>query len=134
MLHIGKSVEKLLTEKKMRKKELIDLLGITRQGFENKLKTGHFKPNELEIVARYFDLEVYELLDMPVELEKVELIEEPRLSKLMERLLDEFKILQDQLSMKDQQINKLLDILGKLDPISEQARVLNLTGQFKEVA
>jgi DNA-binding Xre family transcriptional regulator len=142
MVHIGKNIEDLLISKRLRKKELIDLLAITRQGFENKLKSGHFKPNELEIVAKYFDIEVYELLSTSSLVEKKDVQTDSRIDIMFQKIFEELKLLHNQLSMKDQQINikdqqinKLLDLMGKLDPISEPAKVMSIiANEYKTVA
>lgn len=139
MLHIGQNVEKLLVYKRMRKKELIELLGITRQGFDNKLKTGNFKPNELEIIAKYFDMEVFDLLSGEVaqvsEGIRVESTDESKMQQLIDKIFDELKMLRQQLQKKDEHIDKLLDMMGKLDPISEPAKVMSITAnEYKPVA
>lgn len=129
MINVGERIEELLRLNHIPKKDLMEALGISRQGLHHKMKTNTFKSEELQELADFFKIDLQEFLKFG-ESEK----EESKIDYMFKKLLDEFKVLQDQLSMKDQQINKLLDILGKLDPISEQARVLNLGGQFKEVA
>ena len=137
-MNAGTNVKNLLESKKMRKKDLIDLLGISRQGFEHKLKTGFFKPDELEIVANYLQVSVNTILGDESSASNVvykeKITEDSTVQKLMEKFFEELNLLRQQLQKKDEHIDKLLDMLGKLDPISEQARVLNLGGQYKEVA
>lgn len=136
MLHIGQNVEKLLINTRMRKKELIELLGITRQGFDNKLKSGNFKPNELEIIAKYFDIQVLDLLSEEVaESVRVQITDESKMQQLIDKIFDELKMLRQQLQKKDEHIDKLLDMMGKLDPMSEPAKVLSInSAEYNSVA
>jgi DNA-binding Xre family transcriptional regulator len=137
-MNAGFNVKSLLESKRMRKKELIDALGITRQGFEHKLKTGFFKPEELEIVATYLGVHVQDLLKSDInqvsESRIVEKSEDSRTQQLIDKIFDELKMLRQQLQKKDEHIDKLLDMMGKLDPMSDSAKVLNLNAEFKQTA
>ena len=137
-MNAGFNVKSLLESQRMRKKELIDALGITRQGFEHKLKTGFFKPEELEIVATYLGVHVQDLLKSDInqvsESRIVEKSEDSRTQQLIDKIFDELKMLRQQLQKKDEHIDKLLDMMGKLDPMSDSAKVLNLNAEFKQTA
>jgi len=136
-MNAGKNVRSLLESKRMRKKDLIDAMGLSRQGFEQKLKTGNFKPDELEVAAKYLgvsvetllkdDISNFDGLPLPVS-------NDSTVQKLMEKFFEELNLLRQQLQKKDEHIDKLLDMLGKLDPISEQARIVQLNDKFKMVA
>lgn len=138
-MNVGKNVRSLLESKRLRKKELIDMLAISRQGFEQKLKTGYFKPDELEVVAKYLGVKVQDLLSGEVaqvsEGIRAESTDESKMQQLIDKIFDELKMLRQQLQKKDEHIDKLLDMMGKLDPISEPAKVMFLgADEYKPVA
>lgn len=143
-MHTGTRVRSILESKRMKKKELIDMLGITRQGFDNKLKSGIFRTEELEIIAEYLGVRINDLLNVSQEVEvPVRGSGDSILNKIYEEtriMKDQLKLLSDQLMVKDQQISELIKLLGKLEvspempPVREGAVVLPLHGKRGFVA
>ena len=108
----------------------MEFLDITRQGLYHKMKTNTFKSDELEQLATFFEMDLDSFLKFEAQVKN-----DSRADIMFQKILEELKLLHNQLSMKDQQINKLLDILGKLDPISEPAKVMSIiANEYKTVA
>ncbi|MFN3588816.1 MAG: hypothetical protein ACK4UP_05495 [Spirosomataceae bacterium] len=129
MINVGERIDELLRVKNIPKKDLMEFLNITRQGLYHKMKTNTFKSDELEQLATFFEMDLDNFLKFENQSK-----EDSKADIMFKKILEELKILHNQLSMKDQQINKLLDILGKLDPMSDSAKVLNLNAEFKQTA
>ena len=140
MVNVGERIETYLHEKRIPKRELVELLGLSRPGLDYKLKANSFKMEELEMISNFIGIELMELIGKGEV--RTEYKEPSKSESIMTRILDETRLMREQLRLlseqlreKDNQISKLLDILGKLDPISEPAKVMSITAnEYKPVA
>lgn len=142
MKNIGHKIEMLLKEHRRTKKELVELLELSRPGLDSKLKSNNFKMEELEMIAKFFELDLMELISgKSNEIHSLNVADsrtETLFNKIFEEtrnMKDQLLLLREQLKKKDEHIDKLLDILGKLDPISEPAKVMSIiASEYKTVA
>jgi len=141
MKSIGDKIELLLKEQRRTKKELVELLGLSRPGLDSKLKSNNFKMEELEMIASFFQLDLLDLIGKKSDdinfSEGIDSKTETLFNRIYEEtrnMKDQLRLLSEQLVIKDKQIDKLLDILGKLEPITEKSRVLNLNPHYKNIA
>lgn len=141
MKSLGEKIELLLKEQRRTKKELTELLSLSRPGLDSKLKSSNFKMEELEMIASFLQMDLMELIGRKSEEMSYSTELDSKTETLFNRIYeetrnmkDQLRLLSEQLVIKDKQIDKLLDILGKLDPIAEKAKVVNLNPHYKNIA
>lgn len=115
--NFGKVVEKLLEEKRQTKKSLYDYLKMTGNGFDAMMKNNTFTAVRLAQIADFFEVEITELYGKTAQVQKATFGEET-LQKVMQEMKQELKQelkqeFSEQLRIKDRQIEKLIDLLGK---------------------
>lgn len=144
---IGERIWHVLSEKRMKAQELADHLEVTKQYLYD-IKSGRIKNPSYNFLLKFESIGVNPKWIMSGEGEMYQ--EENVLfqatesrgmaSEFYKKILDELTSLRRQLDVKDQQIGKLLDILGKLEvspempPVREGAVVLPLHGKRGFVA
>lgn len=135
MVSIGDRIEVLLAEKKISKKELIETLGLSRSGLHHKMKTNAFKAGDIKLLSTFFDVNEDYFLSEDFENGKLLTASAPessRMQNIIDKFLDELNQLRHQLQKKDEQIDKLIDLLGKpnvsteIPPVGQGAVVLPL--------
>lgn len=128
------AIEKLLQEQRKTKKSLYDALGLTRQGFDNKLKNQTVSILELSIMATFFAISEADLIailaNRPISEKPTLAPGENYLREYLMALEDKFSKLLDQLSVKDHQLESkdiqitglqrmLESVLGKFEGVTE---------------
>lgn len=143
MVNIADKIERLLTEKRLGKKDLVDVLGVSRSGLHHKMKTNAFKAGDIKLMCDFFNVSEDFFLKEDYEEEKRSLdyrLEAPKIDGIVDRFLEELNQLRSILQKKDEQIDKLIDLLGKLEvspempPVREGAVILPLRQKRSFVA
>ena len=123
MYKFEETIEKLLREKRMTKKSLYEHLGLTRQGFDQKLKNGTVSVIELGMMAHFFETTEANLIAMLSNKEVIDHAPTATFDGWMDylrtmedrfmNLIDQLNTKDSQIKAKDNQIATLLELLGK---------------------
>ncbi|WP_077919767.1 hypothetical protein [Spirosoma sp. 209] len=120
----GKKIEKLLTERGNTKKSLYDHLKMTANGFDGMVKNNSITASRLAEISQFFDVPVSYFYGEEASYTKKSDNKNSFGEEVLTRMADDLetlrKVFEDQLRAKDRQIEKLLDLLGKLEGAIEQ--------------
>lgn len=101
----SKKVESLLKSRRLKKKDIYDMLELSASGFNYKLENDTFSYEELQTIANYFDLELSYFLQTDNK------VSSKSLSKIESLDSTIREIFEDQIKVKDRQIERLQNML-----------------------
>lgn len=135
---VGHVIKSLITEKNLSAEQVAKLVGKSKAQVYNDYNRVGMKDDEIERYANGLNVDkklIYDLMESgsssnassPTYLvDHLQALEE-KFSAITEQL-------QNQLAVKDRQIEKLLDLLGKLSPASEESKVFTHPAVLAEAA
>jgi len=106
------AIARLLNNSHLSKRELWEKLGITRQGFEHKMKHSTWSVNDLASIAEFFELEEGEFLAIASGKNTIPIVKEKQERQMAltfgqdveKKILAELEALREQLVAKDNQL------------------------------
>jgi len=148
-------IEKLLVKQRKTKISLVEAMGMTRQGFNTKIKNKTVFVVELAKMATFFEMEeadlIAQLSNKPYSANKAGSSDDNYLKEHLTALEEKFSKLVDQLALKDQQLEtkdsqiagllRTVDVLvGKSEGVTDEplstyaVTILDLLDQYKALA
>lgn len=137
---VGSVIKSIIAEKNLSADQVAKLIGKSKAQVYNDYNRVNMKDDEIERYAKGLQVEKAEVYKMMSGDTQSESESGGYLVEHLAALEAEFKKfslladhLQNQLAIKDRQIEKLMDLLGKLDPAIDTSKMKPMYGELKAV-